>query len=599
MAKQKSLSNKIMYWFLKFYFKFIWAVFKNIFINLKLLFTAKWLNKLWFFSIIPLFMLVKYISFWIFTHEWLQVISFLLMFNYVVLSLPIRLMEWKGLPVLQFNLDSIKELFKTTPEEDELRKWNLANWDKLEKLQRSIFDIFSINRLKIDWRTPEETKYIKRSWPILVHDTINSEIEIKYILPNWLPFTKVDNEHIKQSIKQVFQKYFSKTEEIEFYIKWDVFSVRNYWEKESFDYSKNFKFPKLMSLMYSKQLHKNPLDFSVWVDENHEIKTYNLRNFPHLLVAWESWGWKSVALTDVLVSLMKNKLNWAPIDFVIIDPKEVEFWLYEKLPGFTVETDVNKAVNVLKNLVDEMNRRYSILKELWIKKIEHYHNKGNTDMNYIVAIVDEFWDIMVWTDKESKDNWKQIEALITKLVQKARAVWIHCVLATQNPIWEVITSNIKANVWARLWLRTSDTIKSRTIIDSDDLSTIKSKWEAFIKTENWLEHIKTFFIDEEKELPEFIKFYKRSLKEVEVEESNFSKNFDKDKYDILFEKIKEEKTFKIKWYSEITGFTQQEIRDISKKLQEQNIIEKLPNNSLKLTDENLLNEDLKKSLQKD
>ena len=219
-------------------------------------------------------------------------------------------------------------------------------------------------------------------------------------------------------------------------------------------------------------------------------------------------------------------------------------------------------------------------------------------MNYIVAIIDEFWDIMVWTDKESKENWKQIEAYITKLVQKARAVGIHCILATQNPIWEVITSNIKANTWWRLWLRTSDTVKSRTIIDSDELAGIKSKWEAFMKTGNWLEHIKIFYIDEEKDLPRFITLYEALFwKNKWI--ANIFNNRVNDKYDELFKKIEGEQTLKMKWYSEINWFTQNEIKEISKKLQEKKVLQKLPNNSLKLIDGKLLNEELKEYLKND
>ena len=269
------------------------------------------------------------------------------------------------------------------------------------------------------------------------------------------------------------------------------------------DMSWLFKFPELLI----DTIPNKPLEFKIWISERWIHLSYNLAVFPHLLVASETWGWKSVSLTNILVSFMKNKLAWSPIQFFIVDPKKVEFSIFEGLAWFKITTSIDKWLNMSKWLVAEMLRRYDLLKNIKVKNITEYQDKGFS-MDYIVFVVDEFADIMT----SGWDTGKEFENSIVRLTQLARAVWIHVILATQNPIWEVITSNIKANMTSRLWLRTSDAIKSRTIIDSWVLADIKYKWEWYIKTWEWIEHIKSYYIDNETELADFIAYYKQKTK---------------------------------------------------------------------------------------
>lgn len=264
-----------------------------------------------------------------------------------------------------------------------------------------------------------------------------------------------------------------------------------------------FKFPNLLV----DEESVNPLDFKIWIDEKWNHLVYNLWKFPHLLTASETWGWKSVALNNLLVSCMKNKLAWHPIRFFIVDPKMVEFSVFEWLKGFHISTSIDKGLNTAKWLVSEMYRRYDVLKRVKVKNIKEYHWRGFA-MDYLLFIVDEFADIMT----SGWETAREFETAIVKLTQLARAVWIHVVLATQNPIWEVITSNIKANMTSRLWLRTSDSIKSRTIIDSWVLADIKYPWEWYMKTWEWMTHFKSYYIDNETELADFIAYYKQKTK---------------------------------------------------------------------------------------
>lgn len=289
-----------------------------------------------------------------------------------------------------------------------------------------------------------------------------------------------------------------------------------------------FKFPWLSEGINSiKSVFKNPLDFIVWTNKYWKNIVFNLATLPHLLVAWSTGGGKSVWMTNILVSLMLSKLMWNDIEFVIVDPKRVEFSQYKGLEGFDVITDMDKANNILKYAVDEMEKRYQILESHGYKNLIEYNQKW-WDMGYMIIIVDEFWDLMT-SDKERA--W-EVEKSIKLLAQKARACWIHIIIATQNPISEVITSSIKANLPSVLWFKTLDWIKSRTIIDDTFLANIKNKGECYLKSDLGLEHMKSFYINND-ELNKFLDYYKsQTLKKTittslsNVVENSFDVNSD-------------------------------------------------------------------------
>lgn len=135
-------------------------------------------------------------------------------------------------------------------------------------------------------------------------------------------------------------------------------------------------------------------------------------------------------------------------------------------------------------------------------------------MSYEVVVIDEFADIMT-TDKERADVF---ENCVIRLSQLARAIGIHLIIATQNPIATVITSNIKANLPARLGCKTVDGIKSNTIIDETILGDIKNKGEIYLKSDIGMKHMKSFFIDADKgELQAFIDYYQAESLKQELE----------------------------------------------------------------------------------
>ncbi|MDP2788602.1 MAG: DNA translocase FtsK [bacterium] len=206
----------------------------------------------------------------------------------------------------------------------------------------------------------------------------------------------------------------------------------------------------------------------------------NLAKMPHCLVAGTTGSGKSVTIHSMITSLFYRN---GPDDlkFIMIDPKRVELTLYNKVPHLLtpVITDAKKAILALKWVAREMDRRYDILEAESVRDIESYHNNvwgssvKKTKVNgegveveveadrlpYIIIIIDELADIMSSYPRE-------LEAAIVRLAQMSRAVGIHLILSTQRPEVNVITGLIKANIPARVALKVSSQVDSRTILDA-------------------------------------------------------------------------------------------------------------------------------------
>ncbi len=200
----------------------------------------------------------------------------------------------------------------------------------------------------------------------------------------------------------------------------------------------------------------------------------NLAKMPHCLVAGTTGSGKSVTIHSMIASLLYRN---GPDDlkFIMIDPKRVELTLYNKIPHLLtpVITEAKKTILALKWAAKEMDRRYDILEAESVRDIESYHKniwaKSSTKdpaedsyrdrLPYIVIIIDELADIMSTYPRE-------LESAIVRLAQMSRAVGIHLILSTQRPEVNVITGLIKANIPARIALKVSSQIDSRTILDA-------------------------------------------------------------------------------------------------------------------------------------
>jgi len=190
---------------------------------------------------------------------------------------------------------------------------------------------------------------------------------------------------------------------------------------------------------------------------------------PHLLVAGTTGSGKSVCINSIIVSiLMRAKPN--EVKLVLIDPKKVEFAMYEDVPHLLVPvvTNPKKANEILKKVVDEMENRYERFKDTGTKNIEGYNeyiekkNANSSDkkakMPFMVVIIDELADLMLVAAKEVEDS-------IMRITQMARAAGIHLIVATQRPSTDVITGVVKANIPSRISFMVSSNIDSRTILD--------------------------------------------------------------------------------------------------------------------------------------
>ena len=186
-----------------------------------------------------------------------------------------------------------------------------------------------------------------------------------------------------------------------------------------------------------------------------------LNKMPHLLVAGATGSGKSIFINSLVTSLL---FNTTPDEakLLLIDPKMVELSQFNGVPHLLtpVVTDPKKASKYLRYIVNEMENRYEMFASQGMRDIEHYNNlPAEKSLPYIVVIIDELADLMMVSAHE-------MEELICRLAQKARAAGIHLVLATQRPSVNVITGLIKANIPSRISFAVSSQIDSRTILDA-------------------------------------------------------------------------------------------------------------------------------------
>ena len=234
------------------------------------------------------------------------------------------------------------------------------------------------------------------------------------------------------------------------------------------------------SILNSKKFQETTMELPCAIGKTitNEVFMFDLAKAPHLLVAGATGQGKSVGLNAIVTSLLYKK-HPAEMKIVLVDPKKVEFSIYNplvnhflaKVPDEDADpiiTDVTKVVRTLNSLCKEMDTRYDLLKIAGARNIKEYNRKftarqlnpenGHRYMPYIVVIIDEFGDLIMTAGKE-------IELPIARIAQLARAVGIHMVIATQRPTTTIITGNIKANFPGRIAFKVSAMIDSRTILD--------------------------------------------------------------------------------------------------------------------------------------
>ena len=265
----------------------------------------------------------------------------------------------------------------------------------------------------------------------------------------------------------------------------------------------------MQSIIASRKFQECKYDLPVALGKTitNEIYMFDLCKMPHLLVAGATGQGKSVGLNAIITSMLYKK-HPSELKFVLVDPKMVEFSIYSeiekhylaKLPDAekAIITDFTKVIQTLNSLCKEMDDRYDLLMKAHTRNIKEYNDKfvkrrlnpekGHKFMPYIVVIIDEFGDLIMTAGKE-------IELPIARIAQKARAVGIHMVIATQRPSTNIITGTIKANFPARMAFRVSSMIDSRTILDSPGANQLIGRGDLLFSQGNDMIRVQCAFVD--------------------------------------------------------------------------------------------------------
>ncbi|WP_282630292.1 FtsK/SpoIIIE family DNA translocase [Empedobacter sedimenti] len=274
------------------------------------------------------------------------------------------------------------------------------------------------------------------------------------------------------------------------------------------------------SVIASQKFQNSDMELPIAFGKTITNETFvaDLAKMPHLLMAGATGQGKSVGLNAIIASLIYKK-HPSELKFVMVDPKKVELTLYSKIERHylaklpdaeeAIITDNAKVINTLNSLCIEMDDRYELLKNAFVRNIKEYNAKfkqrklnpeaGHRFLPYIVLIVDEFADLIMTAGKE-------VELPIARLAQLARAVGIHLIVATQRPSVNVITGTIKANFPGRVAFRVTSKIDSRTILDSQGADQLIGKGDMLYTTGNELVRLQCAFVDtpEVDKITEFI-----------------------------------------------------------------------------------------------
>lgn len=256
----------------------------------------------------------------------------------------------------------------------------------------------------------------------------------------------------------------------------------------------------------------NSLTFTLGKNVEGQVVCPDITKMPHLLVAGTTGSGKSICLSTLIISLL-YKYGPEELRFILVDPKQVEFISYDKLPHLMINEiiyDVDKAIKALNWAIKEMERRYQLFKEMTekgvaTKNLTEYNAhlpEGEEKLPKIVVILDEFGDLMLQAKKD-------IESRIIRLVQKSRACGIHLILATQRPSVDCITGLIKSNLPTRIGFKVNSFDDARCIFDIGGAEKLLGKGDLYFRSaENpELARIQGCFVDthEVQRVTDFVK----------------------------------------------------------------------------------------------
>jgi S-DNA-T family DNA segregation ATPase FtsK/SpoIIIE len=236
--------------------------------------------------------------------------------------------------------------------------------------------------------------------------------------------------------------------------------------------NRSAEFVNLKRMMESEEMrdNKSKLAVALGFDVSGKPIVANIAKMPHVLIAGQTGSGKSVCINTFLASIL---FRAAPteVKLILVDPKRVELTGYNGIPHLLspVIVEPEKVVSALRWVMGEMDRRYKLFAQAGARNIESYNEmSGFQALPYIVVVIDELADIMLFSPVEVEDS-------ITRIAQMSRATGIHMVLATQRPSVDVITGLIKANVPSRIAFAVSSQIDSRVILDTQGAEKLLGK----------------------------------------------------------------------------------------------------------------------------
>ena len=269
----------------------------------------------------------------------------------------------------------------------------------------------------------------------------------------------------------------------------------------------------------------DPLDVALGKDIAGKAVFLELATTPHLLIAGATGAGKSSALNSIICSILMRSTP-DQVRLILVDPKQVEMGQYNRLPHLLTQpvTNPKKAANALGWAVKEMERRYDLLYEVGFRDITGYNSafdrgelsgdgspsaeRAYERLPFIVIVVDELNDLMMVAARDVEDS-------ITRIAQKARAVGIHLIVATQRPSVNVITGVIKANIPARIAFAVSSLTDSRVILDQPGAEKLVGKGDMLLLPGNSSvsQRVQGAFVAEE-EIRNVVAHWRRQAPEV-------------------------------------------------------------------------------------
>lgn len=257
---------------------------------------------------------------------------------------------------------------------------------------------------------------------------------------------------------------------------------------------------KLSSILRSDKFYDYgfvlPIPIGMELNENYIVE--DLIKLRHLLVGGATGQGKSVFLHSIIATILLSEQIPDELKLVLIDPKQVEFSAYNVLCDFyfqkfegisnAVISDSKEAKTALDALCDEMERRYTLLRNTECQSIIDYNKSVSEKLPYIVIVIDEYADLAM-------SEGKSIEQSIVRLAAKAGAVGMHLILSTQRPSAGIITAAIKANFPARVAFKTTNRIDSKTILDTYGAEQLNDRGEILFSFEGNITRLQIAFID--------------------------------------------------------------------------------------------------------